>query len=326
MDEKSGPVFLDDEARLEASYADYGIVLDPILNAIPASGGPSDISSTNDQSWNSTWNTNLENQISFPGHHQLQHGAAPGVNHESRQQSNTSTATSTTNRTRTSSPNSNSQTRKRSMASSRSSVPTPNSPPDRKQQASKVRQQPPRQRKPPEKMPVTSARKKQVKQENVKEEQEMEETNTKRNRFLERNRVAASKCRQKKKEWVNDLEETKQELENQHSALTMEASSLQLELMRMKTQLMEHANCNDPNINLWIDNEARTFVQNTARRDLARPCMTGSVGYLDRNGPIIQHSQANSMGTHLPSPNSRDEEINFDHMPDGMFDDEHNLK
>jgi len=88
----------------------------------------------------------------------------------------------------------------------------------------------------------------------------------KRDKFLERNRIAASKCRQKKKEWVSELQETKQGLENQHAQLQMEYNGLVDEVTRMKNELMSHANCNDQNINLWLENEARRFVQVSAER------------------------------------------------------------
>lgn len=83
----------------------------------------------------------------------------------------------------------------------------------------------------------------------------------KRDKFLERNRIAASKCRQRKKQWVNGLEEAKNGLENQNSQLQMEYNSLLGEVSRMKNQIMSHATCHDPNIDKWIDNEARRFVQ-----------------------------------------------------------------
>lgn len=96
-------------------------------------------------------------------------------------------------------------------------------------------------------------------------DEEMED-GTRRNKFLKRNRIAASKCRQKKKEWVGSLEETKCILENQRSTLESEYNDLVNEVSRMKMQLMNHAACNDPNIDQWIDNEARTFVQKTAAK------------------------------------------------------------
>lgn len=87
------------------------------------------------------------------------------------------------------------------------------------------------------------------------------EEERKRDRFLERNRVAASKCRMKRKEWVSDLEEHKVGLESFHNNLQMEYQGLLGEVSNIKNQLMQHANCNDSNIDQWLQNEARTFVQ-----------------------------------------------------------------
>ncbi|KAI1415209.1 hypothetical protein F5Y13DRAFT_187311 [Hypoxylon sp. FL1857] len=88
----------------------------------------------------------------------------------------------------------------------------------------------------------------------------------KRNKFLERNRVAATKCRQKKKEWVSDLEEAQLGLESQHNQLQVEYSNLRNEITNIKSQLMEHATCNDPNIDKWIENEAKRFVLGASER------------------------------------------------------------
>ncbi|KAI1805418.1 hypothetical protein F4811DRAFT_222214 [Daldinia bambusicola] len=84
--------------------------------------------------------------------------------------------------------------------------------------------------------------------------------------FLERNRAAATKCREKKKEWVTDLEETRLDLENQHNLLKKEHSFLKNEITLIKSQLMDHANCNDPNIDRWIENEAKRFVLEASDR------------------------------------------------------------
>jgi len=88
-----------------------------------------------------------------------------------------------------------------------------------------------------------------------------EEDQRKRNKFLERNRVAASKCREKKKQYMSDLEETKIGLETRNVHLHMEYNSLISEARGLKHQLMAHAKCNDQNITCWINKEARRFVQ-----------------------------------------------------------------
>ncbi|KAK4179193.1 hypothetical protein QBC36DRAFT_84939 [Triangularia setosa] len=95
----------------------------------------------------------------------------------------------------------------------------------------------------------------------IKKEASMEQDEHKRNKFLERNRIAASKCREKKKVYVSELEETKIGLENQHGSLQMEFNALLGEVSGLKHHLMAHAKCNDPNIDRWLNNEARRFVQ-----------------------------------------------------------------
>ncbi|KAI0517637.1 hypothetical protein F5B22DRAFT_645817 [Xylaria bambusicola] len=100
----------------------------------------------------------------------------------------------------------------------------------------------------------------------AKENSNPKETEGKRKHFLQRNRVAAMKCRKKKKEWVNDLEETKSGLENQNAHLHMELDGLVDEASRIRAQLMAHANCNDSNIDKWIENEAKRFVIGTGER------------------------------------------------------------
>ncbi|KAL2151973.1 hypothetical protein VTH82DRAFT_5157 [Thermothelomyces myriococcoides] len=93
-----------------------------------------------------------------------------------------------------------------------------------------------------------------------KESNAAEETQ-KRNKFLERNRVAASKCREKKKQYVSELEATKMDLELRNAHLKIEVDGLIGEISTLKHRLMAHAKCNDPNIDRWLNNEARKFVQ-----------------------------------------------------------------
>ncbi|KAL7625062.1 hypothetical protein AAE478_004276 [Parahypoxylon ruwenzoriense] len=127
---------------------------------------------------------------------------------------------------------------------------------------------------------------------------------TKRNRCLERNRVAATKCRQKKKEWVSDLEETKFGLESQNSHLQMEYSSLKNEITQIKSQLMEHASCNDPNIDKWIENEAKRFVLGASERyDQMLANVGATPGLLARQDSISSASgYPTASGSEIISP------------------------
>jgi hypothetical protein len=142
------------------------------------------------------------------------------------------------------------RTSKASRISSKSSVPSLSSTP-----------QPPekRVRKPSRKMQeqqaLPSVAPAQVKNTSGGEE------NAKRTKYLERNRIAASKCRQKKKEWTHELEESKTKMESEHVELQREYGILLGEVSMIKNLLMRHAGCKDPNIDQWIELEAKKFVQ-----------------------------------------------------------------
>ncbi|KAK0651945.1 hypothetical protein B0T16DRAFT_454360 [Cercophora newfieldiana] len=181
----------------------------------------------------------------------------------------------------------------------------------------------------------------------------------KRSKFLERNRIAASKCREKKKQYVSDLEETKIGLETQHAHLQMEYNGLLGEVSGLKHHLMTHAKCNDPNIDRWLNNEATRFVQtsneifgqpfgqfpptgtSSASVDSPRsrnPSIASAyqalqgvqfdpVGSGERQGSI-SYSHGSSLYTSptdsafpcLNSPHpKREPDINYNHMPDIMF-------
>jgi hypothetical protein len=94
---------------------------------------------------------------------------------------------------------------------------------------------------------------------------------SKRDQSLRRNRIAASKCRQKKKEWQSNLETRKGELESQNSALVREYTELLGEVTAIKNTLMAHASCGDSNIDLWIEKEARRFVDRAAHERSREP-------------------------------------------------------
>ncbi|KAJ4146878.1 hypothetical protein LMH87_001437 [Akanthomyces muscarius] len=82
-----------------------------------------------------------------------------------------------------------------------------------------------------------------------------------RRRKLERNRAAASKCRQRKKEWQDGLERKKIALETTYKALRSETKDLMEEVAQLKHLVMGHAACGDANIDNWIRNEAGNFVR-----------------------------------------------------------------
>ncbi|MCJ1417193.1 hypothetical protein MMC32_003533 [Xylographa parallela] len=67
----------------------------------------------------------------------------------------------------------------------------------------------------------------------------------KRVTFLERNRVAAFKCRAKKKEWTTELEERARGLKTSKDQHTIAIASLESELIYLKNEVLRHSDCSD---------------------------------------------------------------------------------
>ncbi|GAP91411.1 putative bZIP transcription factor [Rosellinia necatrix] len=153
--------------------------------------------------------------------------------------------------------------------------------------------------------PILSPARKKPGKRTAKENREPNEKEGKRRHFLQRNRVAAMKCRKKKKEWVNDLEETKTGLESQNTHLHMELDGLVDEASRIRAQLMVHANCNDSNIDKWIENEAKRFVIGTGERYdqiLAHFSPTQGINNQQETMPSSEYAAAGGGGPNMGSP------------------------
>ncbi|KAK0728578.1 Aft1 HRA domain-containing protein [Lasiosphaeria miniovina] len=65
----------------------------------------------------------------------------------------------------------------------------------------------------------------------------------KRKNFLERNRVAALKCRQRKKQWLANLQTKVEIFSSENDALTQQISQLRDEVVNLKTLLLAHKDC-----------------------------------------------------------------------------------
>lgn len=74
----------------------------------------------------------------------------------------------------------------------------------------------------------------------------------KREKFLERNRLAASKCRQKKKEHTVQLESRYKEQSDKKELLVTEISRLRSEMLGLKNEVLRHAQCGDEPIKLHL--------------------------------------------------------------------------
>lgn len=65
----------------------------------------------------------------------------------------------------------------------------------------------------------------------------------KRKNFLERNRQAALKCRQRKKQWLQNLQAKVEFYGHENDQLTAQVTSLREEIVNLKTMLLAHKDC-----------------------------------------------------------------------------------
>ncbi|KAH6664522.1 hypothetical protein B0J14DRAFT_247436 [Halenospora varia] len=66
-----------------------------------------------------------------------------------------------------------------------------------------------------------------------------------RKRFLERNRLAASKCREKKKKWMDELEEKRLSEQKDNARLQETKDNLVHDIGMLRRMVMAHENCPD---------------------------------------------------------------------------------
>ncbi|KAF5014827.1 hypothetical protein F66182_14053, partial [Fusarium sp. NRRL 66182] len=107
---------------------------------------------------------------------------------------------------------------------------------------------------------------------------------SKREKFLERNRLAASKCRQKKKEHTMLLETRFKEQSEKRERLNSEISRLRGEILGLKNEVLRHAQCGDEPIKLHLAH----MVKQIANKDRDDP--TGSSEQLSYTTPPIRGS------------------------------------
>ncbi|KAK7419729.1 hypothetical protein QQZ08_010742 [Neonectria magnoliae] len=206
-----------------------------------------------------------------------------------------------------------------SYASSKSSFMSPHSPPPDKSQKP-TRAKPPRQRQRTQRQRQASASRKQQSRQVVKLENDDAEIpngengDVKRDKFLQRNREAAYKCRQKKKEWTTQLEATRTKMEEKNKSLHNQVNGLVNEVSYIKNVLMVHAGCNDSKIDRWLQNQARKVVENS---ELA----ASSRGACDAGMCSHEHHRNNKRTLSLSGPpESPSLDTSYDYMPDSLFE------
>ncbi|KAH6871048.1 hypothetical protein B0T10DRAFT_500901 [Thelonectria olida] len=132
---------------------------------------------------------------------------------------------------------------------------------------------------------------------------------TRRRRILERNRIAATKCRMQKRDEASALAAREQEMEELNRQLSRTLDELTAEIYDLKTQLLRHTDCNCILIQKYIAHEARKSVHGlTPCPSTSQPNMMPFVGY--RSGPngskasVSVASATDSYGIRTPETES----------------------
>uniref|UniRef100_A0A4W3HHZ6 Cyclic AMP-dependent transcription factor ATF-7 n=1 Tax=Callorhinchus milii TaxID=7868 RepID=A0A4W3HHZ6_CALMI len=105
-----------------------------------------------------------------------------------------------------------------------------------------------------------------------------EDPDERRRRFLERNRAAASRCRQKRKVWVLSLEKKAEELTHMNVQLQNEVTILRNEVAQLKQLLLAHKDCPVTT----LQKKTHEYITDESPKESSEA--TGSPA------PVIQHS------------------------------------
>lgn len=112
----------------------------------------------------------------------------------------------------------------------------------------------------------------------------------KRKKFLERNRIAADKCRQNRKKWIDDLQNRAHFLNADNAAKKATVEQLEQELVQLRSLLFIHSRaCNQEDIGRWVEQEATRVELEAQTRKFS----------IDRRSTLSQ------IGDEPPSPLSR---------------------
>ncbi|KAL9113040.1 MAG: hypothetical protein Q9227_002652 [Pyrenula ochraceoflavens] len=141
-----------------------------------------------------------------------------------------------------------------------------------------------------------------------------ESADEKRSKFLERNRVAASKCRQKKKEWTENLEAKHREQQSIRRMLVEQRDSAKQEVLMLKDMLLTHSDCHHPALESWLSNSATHLAEPMNRSGIAKfepgadslgfdygtdgnsPDSTGPIGSGGSDMGMIESALVNNLG------------------------------
>jgi hypothetical protein len=130
------------------------------------------------------------------------------------------------------------------------------------------------------------------------------ETDDQRQKLLERNRVAASKCRQKKKKWVQDLEARSDQVHARNKELQQLVSQLREETIYLRNQLLAHGNCDCSIVQTYLRRSSAQLTSGAPQyADAAASAVASAV--VDMTSPGRRGSTATSVSTPASEPSSK---------------------
>ena len=137
----------------------------------------------------------------------------------------------------------------------------------------------------------------------------------KRKKFLERNRLAASKCRQKKKEWANNLEEQARYQAQENKLLRASVAQLRDECLYLKNFLLTtHSGCSCVGVKNYLMKEAHLSQQVAGMggvmpiSNLVHPGMEMGRGYpamMGMHHPMDDRQRSESIGSGIAMSDGR---------------------
>ncbi|GFF32067.1 hypothetical protein IFM58399_03093 [Aspergillus lentulus] len=119
-----------------------------------------------------------------------------------------------------------------------------------------------------------------------------------RERYLERNRRAASKCRRQKKERNQQLENLYRKQSAEQERLLSERDRMRSELLSLKDELLKHAQCEDPPLKFYI---AQMVEEAGAAVAPGRPISTYSPGYSEQQAQPLMFNDDDVLQQQSPT-------------------------
>ncbi|KAI9248142.1 hypothetical protein EDC94DRAFT_625251 [Helicostylum pulchrum] len=125
------------------------------------------------------------------------------------------------------------------------------------------------------------------------EEEDLNDEESKRKHFLERNRQAALKCRQRKKQWLANLQHRVEYLSTDNEQLQAQATLLREEVLNLKTLLLAHRDCKVAQDNGVTMNMIQSVSSSTLQYNNAIPPspVTNNSHHLQQQQLQQQHQQ-----------------------------------